>query len=71
MFGLGSKFFHLRVDPFSEGLWREDMQTGNHNGCFLYDKFCYNLPILSSPLKDIYDFSLIISFTGWNDWRNW
>ena len=29
-FVMGSKFFHVRVGPFSEGFWYAGKQTGSH-----------------------------------------
>ena len=36
---LGSKFFHYRVDPFSEGVWCAEKQTGSRKHYLPYTKW--------------------------------
>ena len=35
----GSKFYPFRVDPFSEGYWREGKQSGSHKSCIPFQKW--------------------------------
>ena len=46
----GSKFLSFRVDPFSEGHWSIEEQTGSHKSCLSCNKWPNIYQVYPAPL---------------------